>query len=63
MKVTDASFEAVEQHYELRLGGEIGLIWIDRLMAMGMRYGPVMASIPREVREAKAKAEVKAGQD
>jgi len=40
VKVTDASFEAVEQHYELRLGGEIGLIWIDRLMAMGMRYGP-----------------------
>lgn len=34
MKVTDASFEAVEQHYELRLTAEIGLIWIDRLMAM-----------------------------
>lgn len=46
---------ALVKKYQMRLSLEWAF-----LMAMGMRYGPVMASIPREVREAKEKVEVKA---
>lgn len=45
---------ALVKKYQMRLSLEWAF-----LMAMGMRYGPVMASVPREVRKAKVEAEVK----
>ena len=45
---------ALVKKYQMRLSLEWAF-----LMAMGMRYAPVVASIPRDVKQAKVEAEVK----
>lgn len=49
---------ALVKKYQMRLSLEWAF-----LMAMGMRYGPVMASVPRDVRKGKVKVEAEKGKE